>query len=228
MILTVCILLVGNISAQQPNHMERKFDIKKFKENRVDGEYRFRLNDTTEVVQSVDGNEYYLETLIFNGSEKEKGYAYYYDSGQLASEVNTYCNELVGISRTYNIYGELVQEIDWDKGFAFSMEDLRDLIKKMFKKDILYPETKSMHSIQRFNDEAYISKEKYPNAISIYMIQIATYPKPPKKSHLLVIDGMTGEILSHIDENGNELISKHKDDTCMNDNDKRNWTPLID
>lgn len=202
----------------------RKFDIKKFVENKRDGEYRYRENDSTVVILSTVSN-YLLETHVINESRKEIVYSYFMN-GKLYTSSQTYCDVPVGITKWYNEYGELVKEQDEDAPYLFSMDDLRILIKKELKVDILYPESGYYHTISRF-DSKQIKNLSFPNTEYYYDVDIMINLKGLNgNKHRLIIDATTGEILSHIDENGNELVSKYKKDTSMNT--QRNWTPLMD
>ena len=219
------VVTTTTVYAQQIEN-RRKFDIRKYNENTVnDRVYTYQSNDTTVVNLSFWGT-YYLETQIFNGSQRENRYAYDLN-GKIKSSSEYYAGVPIGKTKIFNTDGDIVKEVDEDAPYLFSMEDLRKLIVEIFDIDILYPKRGYHHKIDRFQNGAYNDQSLYPTANYIYDVDVMVNKnKLYSVPHHLIINAETGEILSHIDENGNELASKYKKDTSMNT--QRNWTPLMD
>lgn len=224
-ILIALVFIVWNINAQHIHNM-RKFDIKVFNEHEKDinGAYCYELNDSI-IVSLENWGDSYVERQTTKGTTIEKRYDYY-KSGKIKLSASLFCNVLVDTTKWYNEYGDLVKEVNEDAPYTFSMEDIQKLIMRMFKIDILYP--KSQLSIIRSKNEPILNT--FPEIEYLYEIFIPTNYGVRKQGHELIIDATTGEILSHIDENGTELITedkKKKKDTSERELDNRNWTPLL-
>lgn len=214
----------------------RKFDIPAFreKEKNENNKYIFESNDT--ITSLEDWGNIYVERLVRKGTNRVTQYEYS-RKGNLILYKELYCSVPVGIRKWYSEEGTLVKEKDEDAPYAFSMEDLREVIKKIFKLDIL--DKKRGLRIQRYENEPLVDNNGkpivnlYPNSKYLYEVAV-----PLKEMYLvqvcdLIFDGTTGEILWYAspEENVTQAIEnykKQKNNTSTSKAEKRDWTPLID
>lgn len=231
LLILIALLSINSYANENCNQM-RTFDINKFEENKVKitgvYEWSYKTADSTYLLQQGRG-AYYLETVTLNGTTLKTVYSYY-KNGHLESTQEIYYSTSVGKSRKYNLQGELILEDDFDEGYDFTMEDVRMFLKKKFGVDIKTPEAKQLGvKVSRSSSELNF------DGIPTYTIFKPTTSR--YEGELLILDGKTGQILSHKDEKGNELT---RDEAYQKENEvylhpskissieHRDWTPLID
>ncbi|WP_010520665.1 hypothetical protein [Aquimarina agarivorans] len=139
-------------------------------------------------MQEID-NEFYNETIKPPLPETFITDKRYYPSGNLKSELVHFPNRFLKSLKKYDETGKLIEEINYDKPFKFSFEQLIELIKN--EKDSIYVFDKKNTTISRSND----------NYGAFWYI---TYKKVPMRREVIKIGGITGEILershySHLD-----------------------------
>ena len=122
------------ISCKAQNNQTKKsmstFDIVTFNKNKNNlNEYDFKLDNGVFVKQRKDSDEYY-EVLETKDSYLNTINTYYFN-GKLKSTVKDFpSNFFHGIYKEYDEQGKLIKEIDYDKGFNYTWEDLLKLLKE--------------------------------------------------------------------------------------------------
>jgi len=203
LITTLFLLFSVSLSAQKkknkyildiaPNYT---FDIKKFKRKATDGIYEFYRPDGLKVEQSKR-DDYYWVIIRKEGTPIEKRRYYDLSTGVLRLEANLFYSCTTGFTRQYNESGILIEEIDTDAAFKFSLDDVIKLVKRKFGVDMCL-----------LNDEKSRNKNIY-RGDSEYAIFFNTnlINKFPGVGDYIEIEANTGEILYH-KKDGIELINK--------------------
>ncbi|MEO8236488.1 MAG: hypothetical protein ABI576_00170 [Flavobacterium sp.] len=130
----------GNITTQQKDSMEQ-FDIKKYEKLEKDNKYESREND---VFYKSDNTRY---RIIFQDviqvEEKKvdspyKLYKIYFKSTfNLKGIEKIFYGFPIGITKEYDKNGKLVKETNYDLPYKFSIDDLREKIKREYNVDIV-------------------------------------------------------------------------------------------
>jgi hypothetical protein len=174
---------------QKSNHQKKemtteKFDIKKFEKNQVNGNYSFVLENGYSVKQFYSGlnsSKIYLE--YYFTPEKKHFYLYkeFYFNGILKTVGfrNKISSFQIGIWKTYNKKGELIEEINYDEPFDFSFEQVLELLKK--EKDLIDPYNKNTNISRGIDGDKPIWE--------------VSYRKEYGRRETIIIDGKTGEII---------------------------------
>lgn len=157
-----------------------KFDKMKFDKNQIDGEYNFNLPDGTKVRQLKFNSEIYVVNISYPDSPRETQKEYYVSTLNLKRQGDYFYGFEIGVWKDYNESGEVVKETDFDKPYAFSVEDL---IKKMKKTGVDL-------SVKEFGIKVSRNNNKTP-------IYIVSYPEIKGSSTVIVlmISGVDGEIV---------------------------------
>ncbi|WP_232122433.1 hypothetical protein [Tenacibaculum finnmarkense] len=109
----------------------KTFDIETFNENKIGNEYNFKLEDGTKINQQELPNNEYIERINPKNSYFQTLNRYYYSNKKLKSTVQLFPNDfLVGILKEYDQFGNLINEIDYDKPFKFTWEDILKWLQK--------------------------------------------------------------------------------------------------
>ena len=132
-------------------------------------------------------NEYFIEN-----SKKKTGGGRLKIKGQI---FDNYSHFNIGKWIEYDENGKTFKETDWDKNYAFSVEDLSNLIKEEYGIDLMKKTNPTKDEIQ-YNVERNYSEEYKKH---IYKIQF--YSELPDEGDFyarknIYVDGMTGKILS--------------------------------
>lgn len=183
------ILVLFSCNAQEKNKQKtknqkeiemttEKFDIETFNKNQINGKYNFLLKDSTKIEQEID-KEFYNVTIRYPLPKMFITDKRYYKSGNLESELIHFPNRFLKSLKKYDKKGKLTEEIDYDKPFKFTFEQLIDLIKK--EKD----------TINLFNTNTVITRGSDANGTDWFI----TYKKGFGRREVIKVDGITGEIL---------------------------------
>jgi hypothetical protein len=141
------ILLLGTINCKSQikdslnNNIKkdnmRYFDIKKFDENKKGGEWIFTTQDGTYVRQmGLFQDNTYSEERKGKNSPVTTNCIFYKNGVQKATDQEFYFF-LIGIGKEFDTHGELIKETNYDLPYKFSVEDLRNKLKKEYKIDII-------------------------------------------------------------------------------------------
>ncbi|MEO8770639.1 MAG: hypothetical protein ABI402_11155 [Ferruginibacter sp.] len=159
-----------------------KFDIKKFEEKKINGEYNFILNDGTQVrqIENKNSKDYVEERKTASGMYTEIK-LFFMGSGNLKTAGEKFYNFPVGKWKYFDEAGNLVKEPDWDTNYKFSVEDLAGKMEEM--------EIDIMHNTSGIN----VSRSS--TGAPLYSVQYPVNPLNIYKLYSLKIDGITGKIL---------------------------------
>lgn len=181
----IIILVLFSCNAQEKKTTQKHtemttetFDIETFEKNKLNGEYNFVLEDGTKIRQTSSDNSY-SEYITHPKPELFMTFKGYYKRGRLKRYVIRYPNNFQKIRKEYDKQGKLIEEIDYDKPFKFTFEQLLELIKK--EKDTIDLYDKNT-SIGRGSDEE-------------GTVWFVTYKKNWGRREVIKIDGITGQIL---------------------------------
>ncbi len=162
-----------------------KFDIETFNKNKVNNEYSFLLESGKKIEQMQAGDG---ESLIYIEYETPKDpelfyvYKEYHNNGVLKLKGERFKQGgkfQKGIWKKYNSNSSLSEEIDYDKPFKFTFEQLLELIKK--EKD----------TINLFDKNTSIARRNDSEGTDWFI----TYRKEFGRREVIKVDGVTGEIL---------------------------------
>ncbi|MCF6351031.1 MAG: hypothetical protein L3J23_08410, partial [Flavobacteriaceae bacterium] len=154
------------------------FDIEKFEKNKVDGEYYYTLEDSTTVRQIESENEY-IEYIMPPKPNLLEIYKQYYKSGEIQRYIISFPKDFLVLKKNYDKTGKLIEEIDYDKPFKFTFEQLVALLKK--EKD----------TIDLYDKNTTIGRGSDEKGTDWYV----TYKKVLMRREFIIINGITGEIL---------------------------------
>ncbi|MCF6351030.1 MAG: hypothetical protein L3J23_08405 [Flavobacteriaceae bacterium] len=154
------------------------FDIEKFEKNKVDGEYYFTLEDSTTVRQIESENEY-IEYIMPSKPNLLEIYKQYYKSGEIQRYIISFPKDFLVLKKNYDKTGKLIEEIDYDKPFKFTFEQLVALLKK--EKD----------TIDLYDKFTSITRGVVKEGI-FWEVE---YKIQKNRVEEITIDGITGEIL---------------------------------
>jgi hypothetical protein len=191
LLLIVYIVLLGQCkaqritekgSSQQINSIMEKFDKAAFEKNKSDGEYVFSLPGGKQVRQMENLNDReYIQEVEDSVTPFSDVTVFYMDNGSLKIIGKRFYDFPVGIWTYFSVSGELEKEVDWDKEFKFTIEQLADTVKS-FKINIL-ERTKGVDVIR--------STEEGPAYIVVYPVG----PMKPYDYVNLVYDGTDGHFI---------------------------------
>ena len=122
---------------------------------------------------------------------------FYYPNGLLKYEYNLFYDFKIGKTKNYDEIGRFIGEEDNDKGYMFSITDLREKLKKEFGIDIVKDyDDKCKWCITIFREGPFEkSIGDYPSNIPYY--QILYKEKDSKIMHYIYMSGADGKIFYH-------------------------------
>lgn len=152
------------------------------------------------IFQSLKNQEYIANDTLFKLEESDKVYTEitkpihnnferhtYYDKNSLKLKGDCYyfSKMIIGNYKFYDEKGNLIKEIDYDKGFSFTADDLILKVKQEFKIDL----NKDLKGIEIYRGSHTFNFHTY--TISMTLKTVNGYPK----YRSIVIDGTFGFIL---------------------------------
>ena len=178
------------------------FDINKYKDWEVNPNYtdisfaKFLIKGTKQV------NIFYKNGIVEYEEIREENSPYilrrfYYPNGILKSTYYKFYNFLIGKEQKYDEMGRFLGEENNDKGYTFSITDLREKLKKEFGIDIVKDyDDKCRWCITIFREGPFEkSIGDYPSNIPYY--QILYKEKDSKIMHYIYMSGADGKIFYH-------------------------------
>ncbi|TPG45312.1 hypothetical protein [Flavobacterium pectinovorum] len=164
-----------------------KFDLKTFNDNKKDSTYEYFVKDT--IVKLYEEKEHYKKELITGNHSFKNVFIYSKTTNSLVNEFCYFYGMPIGIWKSYDEKGTLLNWKNYNEGFDFTIKDLIAMLKKELQIDLI-------------NDNNYksliIDRSSYKRLFFItsycYSIQIATMAE----TRTIKIDGKTGEILSDV------------------------------
>jgi len=189
------VLILFSCNAQEKNKQDitiqkltemttETFDIVTFNNNKINNEYNYLLEDKTKIQQMQAGYEdnlVYVEYKMPPKPEYFYDYKEYHNNGILKIKGKRFKQGAFqqGVWKRYDEMGKLQEEIDYDKPFKFTFEELVKLIKK--EKD----------TINLFDKNTSIGRSTDKTGTFWYI----TYKKTSMRRERIKVDGITGEII---------------------------------
>jgi hypothetical protein len=162
-----------NITTQQKDSME-KFDIKKYEKLEKDHKYESRKND---VFYKSDNTRYrviFQDVIQVEEKKVDSPYKlykiYFKNTLNLKGMEKTFYGFSIGITKEYNENGEVVKETNHDLPYKFSIDDLREKIKREYNVDIVSDYKDSDSTLMFVN-----RWEGYNNDVGIYKKGVPMY-----------------------------------------------------
>ena len=168
------------------NTME-KFDYKMYNDLIKDSQflsYGYVILSNGDKLQIFKGSE--NKGFIQKTGKKNTSYELYkvfYENGNLQFMSTHFYDFSIGISKEYNENGELIKEIDYDKDYKFSIEDLQKKMKATYNVDIM--DKKQTRSVSRTTIDPRIKFPYYQVVINSGIASFTNY----------LLNGNTGEII---------------------------------
>lgn len=178
--ITNCKSQIKSLTITKEKRMEY-FDKRTFDEHKVNYEYSFILEDGSVVRQRETPNVDYTEQITNAKSPYTISKVFYYKTGNLRGIGKEFYSFQTGIWKEYDELGRVLKEIDRDKQYKFSIEDLAKKIKEEVGLDIM---KKEVFDVRRATDP----KPKYE---IYYRISESSYDM-----NVIIVDGITGNIIS--------------------------------
>jgi hypothetical protein len=150
---------------------------------------KIQLVENDSVVELVDEGDIYFESRRKNNEFIYNFFSYDKKNHLIFASGTIFHNIPIGIFRRYNEKGELIEEINRDKNYPFSVYDLIEKIKVTHKIDL-----------NNASGQSYVSRE-FDKVRNIYIYMIA-YENDKNKvlqngqSKYISVNGQTGEIVS--------------------------------
>lgn len=185
-VLTAC-NAQGKQKATKNNNNEmtsEKFDIKFFNEKKNNNEYSYFLDDSTKIQQMQAGKGedlIYVQYIIPENPKYFYEYSEYYNNGMLKIKGKRFKRGAFkkGVWKSYDKQGRLIQNIDYDKPYKFTFEQLLDLIKK------------EIDTINLFDENTSIARGSDENGTD----WVVTYKRDFGRREQIKINGITGEVI---------------------------------
>ena len=156
------------------------------------------------IMKDRPANEIYVkESNIIN---QYRSFAIYdYNTKIIKSSGEKFYNFLIGKKKTYDQYGRLIKEEDFNKPYKIGVRELAEIVKERYKIDII-----------RINQDIYVYRDCKQKAL--YYIEIHHInPESYHQYRDIIIDATTGKTIS----------DKIKDSRFPDDDDDNNTTSIV-
>jgi len=157
-----------------------KFNIENYEKKEQNGQYIFQMQNGDFVQQEKIENGY-VERI----EEKSSPYGYYkefFPNGELKTGGSTFYGRKIGIHKFYNINGDLINLINYNKRFTFT---INNLVKKV---DSIYHVNLLDRSLRC---DVALSDDKNPNPSSYYI----SIPLDLTTSRDMIVSGINGRVI---------------------------------
>ena len=161
------------------------FDQRRFDRLKTANHYRHTLNDGTEIEQWESPSESYLEITRKGFTNYSTYRLFYHDTKKLMKKGEQFQQFPIGVWRSYGKTDEVTDEVDHDKGFTFTIDDLDRLITKEFSRNIMLRGT-----------GVGVLRQAEPKPT--YVVTFQDVPGDDAAIRFIEVDGVTGKILSQM------------------------------
>lgn len=164
--------------------MER-FDIKKFEENKKKGNTNYTIGDSIEV-QEFDSSLGYIR-YTRKKDELFSDYFVFHHSGSLKERGQVFIlNGLKGLFRKYDEKGNLIKEIDYDKPYKFTLDQVIEYLKN---------HESNLNNISRYHDDATgVGREiDEKTKKHVWLLNFKGKYNNIEGIYIITLDGETGE-----------------------------------
>lgn len=163
---------------------------KSFDEIQINGEAKFTLPNGNSVRQSIF-RDAYIEDIKIKGTPFSIQNIYSKPGGAIQSSLEVFYRVPIGIKKLYDGNGNVIKEIDFDKPFQFSIDDLALKIKNEFNLDIM----KDNNYVNVFR--TLLIRDSIPLTYTVAFPVDLSLDSPYGDKRILEIDGNTGAIISN-------------------------------
>lgn len=126
-----------------------KFDLKKFNDNKIDSTYEYALQDT--IIKLYEGRDQYKKELISDDYSFKKTFVYDKTKNLLVNQFSLFYGTPVGIWKSYDEKGVLINLKNYDENFDFSVNELIPMLKEDLQVDLISDTNYQSLLIDRFS-----------------------------------------------------------------------------
>ncbi|TGN23114.1 hypothetical protein [Empedobacter tilapiae] len=174
----------------------KTFNIKKFEENKgkqgYTNEYHYKLNDNSNIREfSFDdtSSKNYQREVSKEFSPFKFTYTYY-ENGSIYTYAGFFNKSHIGIYKIFDQNGQVIKEIDDDKNFKHSFEQIHDFVLK--EKNIDIYDTRQAVALRHDTPFAPIKKYYQIHVLKSNFVDGQWYSQP---NYSFLIDDETGQIV---------------------------------
>ena len=179
----------------------KKFDLKAFNKHKKGNNTYCRyiqINNNGDTIETylVENKDSYQETITRLNTPIKERYMYDKNTLNITREIVSFYDCIIGFRREYNENGTLIKEINTDKPYKFSWQDLVQKMKMEYDIDLM----DKLDQIK--NDNCVASVSRNPQIMQ-YQVRIPREFIPhgiPEER--FEIDAITGEVITHIKNKG--------------------------
>lgn len=174
----------AQVSKENKNNLKmEKFNTKRFQENKINGEFEFSLSDGSHVRQMEDDSSGdYTEEISNSKDAFSKIRLYFISNGNIKTVGEKFYNFPIGVWHYYDENGKIINQINWESGYKFTLTDLAKKMKSM-EVDILQK-----------HDGVDVTRSTTGSPLyTVFYPVNELYPFNDK--YMLTIDGITGETI---------------------------------
>jgi hypothetical protein len=182
-LLIIAISCNGQIKHSNINKIGKMeiFDIKKFKENNINGEYSFHSKDRTVVRQIENKNSSdYTEEVRNLENPFVILKLFFMDSGQLKAKGEKFYSFPIGKWQYFDKTGTLIKETNWDADYKFTINDLSKKMQKL--------------GVNIMKQKVGVNVHRASVGVPLYIVSYPINSLTPYDIYELKIDGITGDI----------------------------------
>lgn len=175
----------------------KKFDLKTFNERKKENTTYCRYikkNDDGKNVETylIENNDSYQETNTTLNTPIKERYMYDKNTLKITKKITSFYDCIIGFRKEYDENGILIKEINNDKPYTFSWQDLVQKMKMEYDIDL-------MDKLDQVKNDNCVSSVTRNPALMKYHIRIPREHMPHGiLEERLEIDATTGEVISHI------------------------------
>jgi hypothetical protein len=179
----------------------KKFDLKAFNKHKKGNNTYCRyiqINNNGDTIETylVENKDSYQETITRLNTPIKERYMYDKNTLNITREIVSFYDCIIGFRREYSENGTLIKEINTDKPYKFSWQDLVQKMKMEYDIDLM----DKLDQIK--NDNCVASVSRNPQIMQ-YQVRIPREFIPhgiPEER--FEIDAITGEVITHIKNKG--------------------------
>lgn len=188
----------NHVTAKNTTDKMNKFDIDSFEKNKGKqgyvNEYHYTLNDNSNIREfsskaASDKFELRYQRELTKKFNPKKYYYYYYPTEIINKEVLEFNNSLLNV-KEYDKNGKLIKEINFDKNFKHTFEQIHDIVMKEKKVDIY--DTRQAVALRHDTPDAYPKKYYQIHVLKSELVEGEWYSQP---NYSFLIDDETGKII---------------------------------
>jgi len=160
------------------------FNVSNFDAHKANGHYVATLPDGSEIEQWESRGEYYLEETRKGRTNYSTYRMFYFDTKRLMKAGDQFFRFPIGTWRTYDKEGRVTEQVDHDKAFRVSIEDLTKIMRD-----------RKVEINVRGNGVGVMRDESPAPSYTVFFPDV---PKDDSKIRFVVVDGVTGKIVTEL------------------------------